>query len=189
MARRNTNYRKIWESHYGPIPKDITGRSLEIHHIDGDHTNNSIDNLKLVTLEEHYDLHRAQEDWGACYALSLRLKKSPEEISYLAKQSALVRSKQGTLPAQQAAKTGTHHWSGVNNGFLAKRAKNGTHPSQIAVKNGTHNWQSNANNNQKMLTAGTHPSQIKVSCLCCSRTTSINSFVRNHVKQPCKPSI
>ena len=42
-----TNYRKIYEQHYGPIPKDTDGRSYEIHHIDGNHNNNDINNLRV----------------------------------------------------------------------------------------------------------------------------------------------
>ena len=38
------NYRKIWETHNGEIPKDTDGRSFEIHHIDGNRNNNSIEN-------------------------------------------------------------------------------------------------------------------------------------------------
>ena len=30
-----TNYRKIYEKVYGPIPREDNGRSFEIHHIDG----------------------------------------------------------------------------------------------------------------------------------------------------------
>lgn len=35
----NRTYRRIYEQHYGPIPKDEQGRSYEIHHIDGNHNN------------------------------------------------------------------------------------------------------------------------------------------------------
>ena len=56
------NYRKIYEDHYGQIPLDEEGRSYDIHHIDGNHNNNDISNLKAVTIQEHYDIH---------YALSL----------------------------------------------------------------------------------------------------------------------
>ena len=41
------DYRKLWESHNGPIPKDNEGRSYEIHHVDGNHQNNVIENLKI----------------------------------------------------------------------------------------------------------------------------------------------
>ena len=33
-------YRKIYEQHHGPIPIDESGRTYDIHHIDGNHFNN-----------------------------------------------------------------------------------------------------------------------------------------------------
>ena len=53
-AKRNmTNkYRMIWEKYYGDIPI-----GYDIHHIDFDHTNNSIDNLQCLPKEEHMRLH------------------------------------------------------------------------------------------------------------------------------------
>ena len=59
------NYRKIYESHFGPIPKEKNGRSYDIHHIDGNHSNNSPENLRAVTIQEHYNIHYEQEDWYA----------------------------------------------------------------------------------------------------------------------------
>ena len=55
-------YRKIYESHNGPIPKEDNGRSYEIHHIDGNHFNNDPSNLKAVSIQEHYDIHYSQGD-------------------------------------------------------------------------------------------------------------------------------
>ena len=45
MAKYETKkHRKIYEQYHGiKIPKD-----MEIHHIDGNHSNNDINNLKLV---------------------------------------------------------------------------------------------------------------------------------------------
>jgi hypothetical protein len=57
------NYRKIYEKHFGSIPKEPSGRSYEIHHKDRDHVNNDPSNLIAVTLQEHYDLHYAQGDF------------------------------------------------------------------------------------------------------------------------------
>lgn len=57
-------YRKIYEQHHGEIPK-----GYHIHHIDGNHSNNSIDNLACVTAQEHYDIHYSQGDYGACWSL------------------------------------------------------------------------------------------------------------------------
>ena len=41
-------YRKIYEENFGPIPKEPNGRSYEIHHIDGNHSNNDPSNLIAV---------------------------------------------------------------------------------------------------------------------------------------------
>lgn len=83
-----TNYhRLIYENHFGPIPVDEDGRSYEIHHIDGNHSNNSLDNLLCVSVEEHYRIHNEQGDTKACLIMSQRIKISPEEKSRLAKIS------------------------------------------------------------------------------------------------------
>lgn len=89
-------YRKIFINHHGPIPKDEQGRSYHIHHIDGDRNNNDPNNLRAVTLQEHYDIHKSQGDWGACAMLAMRFKFSPEETSYAARQSALKRLENGS---------------------------------------------------------------------------------------------
>jgi len=54
------SYRKIWENIYGPIPK-----GYEIHHIDGNRMNNDIENLRCVSIEEHYEIHYKQGDYLA----------------------------------------------------------------------------------------------------------------------------
>ena len=83
----SSNHRKIYETFVGPIPKDQYGRSYEIHHIDGNHNNNDLNNLLCVTIEEHYAIHLAQGDYKACLIMSQRMKITPEEKSYLAKLS------------------------------------------------------------------------------------------------------
>ena len=75
------DYRKIWESHYGPIPKDENGRSYEIHHIDGNHTNNDIENLMCINIDEHYRIHYEQGDYGACHLIAKRMTNDPKELS------------------------------------------------------------------------------------------------------------
>ena len=45
-------HRLIYEDHYGPIPK-----GMQIHHIDGDTTNNNIDNLEMISISEHNKRH------------------------------------------------------------------------------------------------------------------------------------
>jgi len=77
------HYRKIWEIHYGKIPKDESGKSYEIHHIDGNRQNNSIDNLICLSIQEHYDVHYKQKDWKACYKIRQRLNLSIEALNDL----------------------------------------------------------------------------------------------------------
>ncbi len=117
-------YRKIYEQHYGQIPKDSNGRSYEIHHINGDHSDNRIENLKLVTIEEHYQIHQDQENWGACFVMLPRMKLSPTEISKKASENA----KKGSI---KRIAEGTHNF--LDKGESSKRAK-------LRVEKGTHNF-------------------------------------------------
>ena len=87
IYRKNTYHRKIYEDHYGPIPKDSDGRSYEIHHIDGNHNNDDITNLLCVSIQEHYNIHYSQGNYKACLIMSDRMKISSEEKSKLAKIS------------------------------------------------------------------------------------------------------
>jgi hypothetical protein len=77
----NRVYRKIWENKHGEIPRDNQGRSYEIHHINGNHSDNRIENLQLVTIEEHYNIHFEQGDYGACHLIAQRMLQSPSELS------------------------------------------------------------------------------------------------------------
>ena len=83
-----TNYRKLWEKFNGPIPRDKNGIKFDIHHIDGDRTNNVIENLVALSMDDHYDLHYKQGDWGACKAIDIRRKNkiTPEERAELTKK-------------------------------------------------------------------------------------------------------
>ena len=92
MAKYETKkHRKIYEQYYGiKIPE-----GMEIHHIDGNHYNNDINNLKLVTGQEHYDIHYSQGDWAACLLLSGRHSISPNERSKLASLAATKANKEG----------------------------------------------------------------------------------------------
>ena len=78
------NHKQIYEKYYGPIPE-----GYEIHHIDGNTLNNNLENLKAVTLQEHYAIHFQQGDFGACRLISLRMKNSltNDEKSRIAKLS------------------------------------------------------------------------------------------------------
>lgn len=195
-----SKYRKIYESHYGPIPKDQFGRSLEIHHIDGDHNNNDISNLKLVTIEEHYQIHLEQEDYGACLIMSHRMKISPEEKSKLASNFQTNR-----------VRNGMHPWSGAeHNRYLVesgqhpflnkeaarkrnlKRIAEGKHnligdtnPVHQLIALGQHHFQTN-NPSTQMIQNGTHhflnnhPNKIQITCPHCGKTGGAINMKRYH---------
>ena len=73
------NYRKIWQKHYGDIPVDENGKKYDIHHIDGNRSNNAIENLIAVSIKEHYDIHKNQGNWQACHVIMKRLNLTVEE--------------------------------------------------------------------------------------------------------------
>lgn len=77
------NYRKIYERHYGCSL--LSG--VDIHHIDGDHSNNDPSNLQAVTLEEHYLIHKSQKDYYAAYLIGRRMKIKPEDWEQMAKEN------------------------------------------------------------------------------------------------------
>jgi hypothetical protein len=195
-----SKHRKIWQQHHGPIPRDESGRSLEIHHIDGDHSNNDISNLKLVTIEEHYQIHYDQGDYGACFIMSHRMKLPPEEISYLSRKC------QTTLVQE-----GKHHWQGPahNRDLVArgihpfldrdaarqrslKRVANGTHnllgdknPVHKLIREGSHHFQLN-NPSTKKIADGTHhflnnhPNKVQLQCPYCSKIGGAVNMRRYH---------
>lgn len=194
MAR---NYRTIYEQHCGPIGKDINGRALEVHHIDGNHNNCDITNLKLVTIEEHYAIHKAQGDYAACAIMSYRMGLSPEETAELSRKARLEQVAAGTHPWQgpdhnkSLVERGLHPFadSQAASQRNLKRVKAGTHnlikradgssQSGDRVKAGTHIFVRN-NPVAKALANGTHASKIKLSCRFCRKTTSKNQFTKLH---------
>ena len=148
-------YRKIWESINGPIPKDQNGKSYEIHHIDGDRTNNHISNLRLVTMQEHYEIHYNQGDYGACQAIAMRMNLMVDDLSEKCSKLAKLRVLNGTHnltgdrnPIHDRVQDGTHRkWLSERNVELFKQGKHnfqkrpdGTSVSSDKVKNGTHNF-------------------------------------------------
>lgn len=86
---------KEWKKHFGEIPKDVHGRSFEIHHIDGNPDNNHIANLKCVSIDEHYQIHKDQGDFAAAFMIARRMDITPEDISEMARQGTLKRVRLG----------------------------------------------------------------------------------------------
>lgn len=86
------DYRKIWIKEYGEIPFDENGIKYEIHHIDGNRSNNVIQNLKCLSIKDHYDIHYKQEDWFACQIISSRMNINHKEKDDLIKKSSELKT-------------------------------------------------------------------------------------------------
>jgi hypothetical protein len=195
--KRIVNYRKIYEEHYGPIPYDETGRRYEIHHIDGNHENNHITNLKCVTAQEHYDIHYSQNDWAACILISRSLLISAEEKSKMAKLAAKKRIEDGTHnflnkdSNENRVKLGTHNFLGgeVGGRTSRKRVAEGTHvflggevqrKQILDGKNKLVGGKLQRESAKKLIEEGKHHSQKKYVCEHCSAEILGNSFYRYH---------
>jgi hypothetical protein len=189
-----SNYRKIYEHHHGPILKEPNGRAYEVHHIDGNHSNNNPANLTLLTIAEHLQAHLDNNDWGGAQAVKMRMNCSPQEISEFARQMQLKlvaegrhHMKQENNPSRQRVDNGTHNFLG---GAIQKqKVANRTHHllsgeiqrknTAKRIKNKTHNLLGPAQN-AKLLAEGTHPTKNKATCLCCKQTVNLMVFGRRH---------
>lgn len=181
------NYRQIYEKfHNVKIGSDQFGRKHEIHHIDGNHENNDPLNLCEVTIQQHFDIHYVQGDWGACYMMSKRMKQTPEEISKLAKLSVAKQIFEGKNkfvtdnPVYKQLANGTHS-------FLSGEVQRATQNRLVA--NGTHHLLSGAiqrKSSMKRLANGTHNFKTKWTCEHCNKNgVGTSNYIRWHGKN-CK---
>lgn len=157
MARNSSTYRRIYERHHSIclLP------GIEIHHIDLNKDNNTIDNLLAVTTEEHYRIHEGLEDWGACKAISLRMSLSFEDMSKMSKKM-WQSNPPGRLP--------------VTDGTTTKQLKTEDDVEQFLVDNPT--WRRGRaiavdsdflNTGRKRMQSGTHIMLQKSTCPHCSK--------------------
>ena len=176
----SNKHRSIYKKHFGEIPKDKFGRSMEIHHIDGNHKNNDISNLKLVTIQEHFDIHFSQGDYGACLIMSERMKISPEEKTKLAKQNVARMKEKGQLVFTDS------EWQRQNQ---LRRVREGTHHllggelQRKHVAEGNHHFlggKIQSNLQTKLLSEGKHISQTKIVCEHCSKTFNKGNYANWH---------
>lgn len=201
------NYRKIYEQHYGSIPKDPNGRTYDIHHIDGNRENNHPSNLVALSIQEHYNIHMDQEDYGAAQLLAIKMEKSPELISELAKKGNVKRVSEGThhfldseiqrknAKIQNAKRVadGTHHFLDREKSSAAahKRVANGTNPfcdkdkarerANKKVADGTHPFLG-GDIQRKRVREGTHHflNHPKIECPHCGKIGNIGPMKRWH---------
>lgn len=177
-------YRKIYEQHFGPIPKDEDGRSYEIHHIDGNSSNNDIINLKCVTIQEHFNIHLEQGDWAACLLIVQRLNVPQHAISNIARKAALkrvangnhnlTRRSDGTSHSTDRVRQGTHHFLG---GEIQRRN------NLRRVAEGKHNFQDSEATRARtyrQLANGKHASQIMKTCEHCQKEVDSANYSRWH---------
>jgi len=191
---RRINYRRIYTAHYGPIPIDEEGRKYDIHHIDGDHTNNDPSNLKAVTIQEHYDIHYSQGDWSACQLIGLRLALSSKDIGKLSSMANKARVASGqhifvgeSNPSRTRITDGTHNLFGGEMQRITQRAlvAAGTHMflggniQRRVVAEGRHHFLGSKVNDE-MLASGTHPSKIEHTCPHCGMNGRGGGMLRWH---------
>lgn len=129
---QRVNYRRIWESHFGPIPVDDSGRPYEIHHVDGNRNNNDISNLVCVSIDEHYKIHNEQGDWGSAGAVLRRINNPQDHntLSHLSKKSNQERVERGThnfLKANRSGPSGNEFNSEMAHECAQRRVAAGTH--------------------------------------------------------------
>lgn len=184
------------------IPKDQSGRTYDIHHIDGDRTNNHITNLQAVSIEEHYDIHYQQGDWAACHRIAARMNLPSEVLSELARRLALKRIEDGTHhflgaknPVHQRVADGTHHLQGgaIQKRNNTKRIFEGTHHflggeisrrvQQQLIESGKHHFLSgdiSRSTYARLSAEGTHVTQVKVTCPHCGKIGTKPPMARHH---------
>jgi hypothetical protein len=82
---------------------------IDIHHIDGDHSNADPSNLKAVTPAEHYEIHKSQKDYYAAYLIGQRMSIKPDDWTEMAREN-------GKRTGDLIYKTGTgiHKWRNDN---------------------------------------------------------------------------
>lgn len=195
----SNKYRKIYENHFGKIPKDEQGRTYDIHHIDGNRHNNNHTNLKAVSVQEHYNIHLNQGDLAAALKIASRLNVSVEEKSNLARLYNLKRVADGTHQflggeiQHQRVLDGTHHFLGgeISRKTTIKRINDGTHnflggeiggrTSRKRVTDGTHNFLGNkVKRNTSKISGDNHPNKVKVTCPHCNLTGGKVNLKRYH---------
>jgi len=72
------------------------GEPMKYTILDGNRKNNDPNNLIAVSIQDHYDIHYSQGDWGACIRIAQRMSVSPSKISELSSLHNKKRLENGT---------------------------------------------------------------------------------------------
>jgi hypothetical protein len=96
------NYRKIYQKECGAIPIDENQIPYEIHHKDGNHSNNQIKNLQCLCIDDHFKIHYEQGDFAAAMLILKRKQDyidgvyDKQLLSQLSKIQNKIRLEKGT---------------------------------------------------------------------------------------------
>lgn len=174
------NYRKIWEQHYGDIPTDINNVTYDIHHIDGNQSNNCIQNLKAVSLQEHYNIHFEQGDYMACFGISSRMFANNKQKSIMI-----------SLFQKKLVQEGRHHF--LDKEKQKERAKKAVASGKLPKFTSNNDIQIKAQKTHKKLTEkGIHPfqlhnsSKIEWTCEKCGKTGKGSANYKRYHGEGCR---
>ena len=174
-------YRKIYEQYFGPIPKDLEGRTFEIHHIDGNRTNNLPSNLKAVSIKQHYDIHLSQGDYYAALLISYRMNLDHRTKSELARLNALKQIQTGNNGLINSNKT--RILDGTHNFLKQEYQESFKDVMKRRLLDGTHHMIGNTHSKRR-LELGTHnfivQNSIEYNCSTCNKTGKGPAFKAKH---------
>lgn len=122
MKRKNSKiHRKIYEAHYHCCLLPF----IEIHHIDGNSKNNSIENLMPVTAFEHFHIHKNQGDKAAAALIAGRAGISYQERSELSRAQAVKNNAEGKCGFKLGHASRAGSVGGKKGGAYAKKHQTG----------------------------------------------------------------
>jgi hypothetical protein len=122
MKRKYTKiHRKIYEDYYQICLLPY----IEIHHIDGNHNNNAIENLQPVTALEHYEIHKSQGDKAAAALIGIRAGISNEERRQLNREQAIKNNAAGVSGFKLGHASSAGKLGGKKGGLHAKQNRTG----------------------------------------------------------------
>jgi hypothetical protein len=122
MKRKHSKiHRIIYETHYQCCLLPY----IEIHHIDGDSKNNSIENLMPVTALEHFYIHENQGDKAAAALIATRAGVSHAERSELCRAQAIKNNALGRCGFSLGHASAAGKKGGIKGGAYAKQNRTG----------------------------------------------------------------